>query len=91
VRPMAESLLIALLMARRQFGVPRDIGAAESALGNFRRWFPEVIQRLEEDCRTTSFGTRFEDRLRATALRRLGISPEMNLDRLVGSYIVSST
>src|SRR5207249_8654018 len=88
-REVADLLVRSLLLGRRQFEAPLEPNAARYALGGFFSWVPSILRRIEEGCRNTTIGTKFEDQVRTRALKLLGISPDVEKKELFGKLLVT--
>ena len=60
-------------MGRRTFQVPTDRQAASEALNELEGWIGGLLTKIDRGCRASALGTRFEDEMRKTVLRRLGL------------------
>lgn len=88
-REVAEVIVRALLIGRRSFDVPSDASAAREVLLEFRAWFSNVHDRIEEGFRSSALGTRFESDLRRAIMAILGIDPRVETPTLFGRIEVS--
>lgn len=85
-REVADVFVRSLLLGRRHFAAPADINGARIALATFFTWIRSVLARIEEGCRGTAVGTRFEDQIRAKTMELLRIRPEFDHRELLGKF-----
>ncbi len=85
-REVAEVIVRALLIRRRVFDAPMEAEAATQTLNAFVPWLGTVLERIEEGCRSSALGTRYEQEVREAAMRQLGLHPETKRKELFGFY-----
>jgi hypothetical protein len=90
-REVAEVIVRALLMGRRNFDVPADALVARSVLAEFKGWFSNIHDRIEEGFRASALGTRFETELRRVVMAMLGIDARVEIPVLFGRFEIGST
>jgi hypothetical protein len=78
-RSIAQVIVKALLMGRRKFSHPTEIGAAETALKGLAEWLPKVLNRIAVGCGMSAVGTSYEEDVYNAVLDTL------HLDRHVAS------
>lgn len=86
-RYRAQVVVRALLMGRRVFDIPGDSDAGP-AINRFLEWFPTIMEKIEEQCRSSALGTRLEEQLRADVLRRLKLHRHAGTKELWGDFTV---
>lgn len=89
-RHTAEVLVRALLMGRRIFRLPMEDAAAAACLDEFQKWFPSVLHKIEEGCRSSALGTRFEDEVTAAALKKLSLDQRMQNQDVYGTFLIGA-
>ena len=72
-KPIAELIVRALLIGRREFSVPTDERFAETLNQSFNNWFAGIELAIEKQIMQSAMGTAFEDDVRAKVLSRLRI------------------
>jgi hypothetical protein len=72
-RSVAQVIVKALLLGRRQFTAPESPSAAEQALQTFDTWMPSIMDKLEESVRASAVGTRYEQQVLDACLRSLSL------------------
>jgi hypothetical protein len=85
-RDVAHVIVRSLLMGRRQFDAPTEPDAAAATLQAYFAWIPSILNDLEEGCRTSALGTRFEDQVREAAMKRLHLNPNIDKKELFGEF-----
>jgi hypothetical protein len=74
-KPVAESIVRALLWGRSQFSVSTDRKAMDAAVNKFLDWVSTTDEAIEKAIRESAYGTGYEDALKKEVYRRLGIHP----------------
>ena len=72
---VAEVIVRACLIGRREFSVRLDANAADVALRGFREWFGEIERRLSGAVADSALGTGYEEQLRGEVFKLLGVDP----------------
>ncbi len=85
-RHVAQVLVCALLLGRRDFSAPLEPSLAQCCLQEFRPWIDSIFEKIENGCRYSSLGTRFEEQVRAAILRKLGLHPGLMNKEYFGRY-----
>lgn len=85
-RDVAHVIVRSLLMGRRQFDVPTEPDAAEATLRAYFAWIPSILNSLEEGCRNSALGTRFEEQVREAAMKRLHLNPNIDKKEVFGEF-----
>jgi hypothetical protein len=87
-RAVAEIIVRALLMGRRNFTIPANTNMAEKVLSAFVHWFEEIDERIERGCQSSAVGTRYEDDLRAALLRKLKLHRDAGKQEVFGRFVI---
>ncbi len=87
---MAESIVRALLWGRSTFQLASSPEKLHSALTEFIRWARDIEQAISRAIRESALGTGYEDQLRITVFKRLGIHPAV-FEATLPSLIVFET
>lgn len=75
----------------KRWGAPFfAIWSSESrvALDEFFEWFPRIMEKIEEGCRSSALGTRFEDQVYSATMKKLGLHAELKNKELFGQHIL---
>jgi len=85
-RDVATVVVTALLLGRREFDVPEDPCVAARVIEASRVWLANMVSRVDEACRSTSLGTRYEEQVREQAMRVLHLHPALSQPDLFGEF-----
>jgi hypothetical protein len=78
-RSVAQVIVKAILMGRRDFSYPAEVASAEAALEEFSKWLPTVLDKIATGCGMSAVGTSYEEDVYQAVLEML------HLDRNVFS------
>jgi hypothetical protein len=84
-RSIAQVIVKALLLGRREFSSPDDAHAAELALQQFQSWFSKVTERITDGCAASSVGTSYEQHVYRAVLTELHLDPNITSPEFFGS------
>jgi hypothetical protein len=77
-------------MGRRIFKIPMEDTAAAACLDEFQEWFPSILHKIEEGCRSSALGTRFEDQVSAATLKKLSLDQRMQKQDVYGTFLIGA-
>ena len=86
---VAGVFLKALMLGRRDFVMPTEPEAADRAIMEFNKWFPDILRRINEACGQSAVGTKYEEELHAMVLDRLSVHPDVGKINLHGEFVVN--
>jgi hypothetical protein len=89
-RDVAQVILRSALMGRRIFRAPTDPTTAQAALSAYLAWVPPLLTMIEDGCRASALGTRYEEQVRAAVMSRLGVHPHIGKEELFGEFAAES-
>lgn len=72
-RPVAESIVRALLLGRSTFSISTDRKAMDAAVNDFLKWMANAEKDIQAAITESAFGTGYEDALKKEIYSRLGI------------------
>jgi len=87
-RSIAQVIIKALLMGRRKFYYPTEVGDAETALKSFAGWFPKVLNKIAVGCGMSAVGTSYEDAVYKAVLEALHLDPNISSPEFYGELSV---
>ena len=87
--PVAEVIVRACLLGRREFTVSADRAEAELALAKFHEWFREIKSGIETAIGESALGTGYEEALARETYRLLGLHGMVGEVRLPRAITVS--
>jgi hypothetical protein len=70
-RSVAQVIVKALLMGRRNFSFPTEVASAERALKELSKWLPKVLQKITTGCGMSAVGTSYEEEVYDDVLEML--------------------
>jgi hypothetical protein len=76
-RSVAQVIVKALLLGRRNFSFPTDEASAETTLKGFSRWFSKVLEKIQSGCAMSAVGSRFEEGVHTAVLEALHLDPKI--------------
>jgi hypothetical protein len=85
-RPVADVIVRALMLGRRHFSVPESPECALHVLEGFGPWINDIQDRIEEGCRISAVGTKYEAEVRQTVFTKLGIDSKISTHDLSGDF-----
>jgi hypothetical protein len=83
-RSVAQVIIKALLLGRRNFSFPTDEASAETTLKGFSRWFPKVMEKIQSGCALSAVGSRFEEGVYNAVLEALHLDPSILVPEFYG-------
>ena len=87
-RAIAEVIVRATLLGRREFVAPNDEAQARHCLDQFWPWYRRIQGQVEELCSESALGTRFEQDVAKAVFDELGIRPEAGADEVPRQVIL---
>jgi hypothetical protein len=76
-RSVAQVIVKALLLGRRNFNYPVESTVAETTLQGFLKWFSKVQDKIAIGCGMSAVGTSYEDQVYFEVLSTLHIDPNI--------------
>jgi len=83
-RSVAQIIVKALFLGRRNFSFPIDEASAEITLKGFSRWFPKVLEKIQSGCAMSAVGSRFEEGVHNAVLEALHLDPSIQAPEFFG-------
>lgn len=83
---VADIIVRAIMIGRREFIATLDEDLANSALDEFVKWFKMIIELIEKGCASSSIGTKYEEALFSNVLTKLKFDPAIMQPLVFGTY-----
>jgi hypothetical protein len=74
-RSIAQVIMKAFLLGRRNFVYPTEAAVADGALKEFSVWFSKVLDKIAAGCGMSAVGTRYEEDVHSAVLKTLHLEP----------------
>jgi hypothetical protein len=87
-RSIAQIIVKALLIGRREFSSPNDAAAAEIALQQFQDWFAKVSERIAAGCAASAVGTSYEQQVYGAVMNELHLDQNITAPEFFGAVRV---
>jgi hypothetical protein len=87
-RSVAQVIIKALLLGRRNFSFPVDESAATTTLKEFSKWFPKVLEKITAGCGMSAVGTSYEERVYHAVLEMLHLDPNILEPEFFGNVTI---
>ncbi len=85
----AQVFVKAILLGRRDFLLPTDDQVAGKVMKEFDAWFPTVLKLIDERCKQSAVGTKYEEPLYKAVLNKLKLHPDTAKTAVYGDLIAS--
>lgn len=85
-QPVAEVILRAVMLGRRSFSVPQSQYCAQAVLKAFDPWMGDIQDRIEEGCRISAIGTKYEAEVRQMVFQNLGVDAKVSAHNATGHF-----
>lgn len=87
-RSVAQVIVKAMLLGRRNFAFPIDPGAATAVLKGFSPWLAKLLNKIQTGCGLSAVGTRYEEDVHNAVLQTLDIDRNISTQEFYGHFQV---